>query len=158
MANLKICKRKTILSWKLNKAKKEFWRVFSIYVRMRDKGVCFSCRKKILNFYNKKGEVQPGYKAGQGGHFVTAKSCGLALYFHERNVHCQCYQCNINLSGNWLEYRKKMIEVYGLKATEEIEQLKWTGNVKYSVVDYADKIEEYAEKVRKLEENYKKEE
>ena len=148
MAKIKIVQRKTILGWKLNKCKKEFWRVFSIYVRMRDKGVCFSCGKKIPDFYNIQGEKQPGWKKGQGGHYITAKSCGLALYFHERNVHCQCYHCNINLSGNWLEYRKKMIEVYGAEETLRIEQLKWTGNVKYSVVDYADKIEEYAEKIR----------
>ena len=89
---------------------------------------------------------------------VYAIQTSTETFISDGLAHHNCYQCNINLSGNWLEYRKNMIETYGLEETERIEQLKWTGNVKYSVVDYADKIEEYAEKVRKLEENYKKEE
>lgn len=144
---MKLVKRETMLKWKLGKAKKEFWHIFSLYIRMRDKGVCFSCGKKIPDYYDKNGNIHPGFKKGQAGHFITAANCGLHLYFHERNVHCQCYHCNINLSGNWLEYRKKMIETYGLEETERIEQLKWSGSAKYSVMDYVDKIEEYAEKI-----------
>ena len=142
---------KTMMGWKLNKLKKELWRIFSVYVRMRDKGVCFTCGKKIPDYFDRYGNEKPGWKSAHAGHYITAKTCGLALYFHERNVHCQGYHCNVNLSGNWLEYRKKMIEVYGVEETERIEQLKWTGNVKYSKTDYIEIIHKYAEKVTVLE-------
>lgn len=36
------------------------------------------------------------------------------------------------------------------KKTEKIKSLKWTGDVKYMVIDYVDKIEEYAKKVEAL--------
>ena len=144
-------KRETMLKWTVSRAKKELWRIFSIFVRMRDKGICFTCGKKIPDYYDRNGNLRPGWKSAQAGHFVTAKTCGLALYFHEKNVHCQCYHCNINLSGNWLEYERKMIEVYGKEETERIKSLKWTGDVKYMVVDYVDKIEEYTRKIAELE-------
>ena len=150
---MKTPKRETMLKWKIGKAKKEFWRVFSVYIRMRDKGVCFTCGKTIPDYYNRYGDLKPGWKAGQAGHFVTAANCGLALYFHEQNVHCQCHHCNVNLSGNWLEYEKEMIARYGHEAVTEIKLLKWEGNVKYKVFDYVDKIEEYTKRIRDMEES-----
>jgi len=143
-------KRSTMLKWKLAKCKKELWKVFSIYIRMRDKGVCISCGKVIPSYYDRYGNKKPGWKAAHAGHFITAKNCGLALYFHEKNVHCQCYHCNINLSGNWLEYEKAIIKKYGQKTCDELKQLKWNGNVKYKVCDYVEMIEEYEKKIKEL--------
>ena len=134
----KILKIHTLSWWK-----KEYWELFSIYIRRRDRGVCFTCNKVIPDYYNRKGDLLPGWKAGEAGHFITAKSCGLALYFHEQNVHCQCHYCNINLSGNWLEYERNIIKVYGQEVCDELKQLKWTGNVKYSISDYQEMIEKY---------------
>ncbi len=142
-----IKQRKTMEKWNLSKLKKEFWRIFSIYVRMKGTGVCFSCGKIIPDYYDRYGNLLPGWKAAHAGHFITAKSCGLALYFHEQNVHSQCYHCNINLSGNWVEYERKIIEVYGQDVCDKLKELKWSGDVKYSKVDYMDKIEEYADKI-----------
>jgi len=143
--------RKTMIKWNLKKLKKEFWKVFSIYIRMRDKGVCFSCGKEIADYYDRHGNLLPGWKACQAGHFITAKNCGLALYFHEQNVNCQCYQCNINLSGNWLEYERQIIKVYGQEICDELKEIKWRGKVTYSKLDYMDSIEEYAEKINEME-------
>lgn len=123
--------------------KKKAWKIFSQYIRRRDKGVCFSCGKIIPDYYDRYGNLQPGWKAGQAGHFITAANCGLALYFHEQNVHCQCYHCNVNLSGNWLEYEEKIIQVYGQKVCNELKELKWKGSVCYSVSDYQDMIEKW---------------
>jgi len=143
-------KRATMLKWTLNKCKKEFWKVFSSYIRQRDKGVCFTCNKKIPDYYDRHGNLIQGWKSGQAGHFITAKNCGLALYFHEQNVHCQCYHCNINLSGDWVNYERKIKEVYGENVCDELKRLKWEGEVKYSIQDYADKIEEYTKKIEGL--------
>jgi DNA-directed RNA polymerase subunit N (RpoN/RPB10) len=140
----------TMLKWDLKKAKKECWSVFSRYVRLRDQGVCFTCEKKIPDYYNRQGKLIEGWKSGQAGHWITAASCGLALYFHEKNVHCQCYHCNINLSGNWLEYERKIRSVYGDNVCEELKALKWTGSVKYTVQDYVGMIVKYNELVQQL--------
>ena len=142
---------KTMLKWNLKKAKKEYWKYFSIFIRMREKGVCFTCGKKIPDYYNRKGKLIEGWKAAQAGHFVTAANCGLALYFHPKNVHCQCYYCNINLSGNWLEYERRMIEVYGKEETEKIKAMKWQEEVKFCINDYADKIIEICLDISKME-------
>jgi DNA-directed RNA polymerase subunit N (RpoN/RPB10) len=140
----------TMLKWNLKKAKKECWAVFSKYVRLRDGGVCFTCGKKIPDYYDRHGNLVPGWKAGQAGHWITAKNCGLALYFHEKNVHCQCYHCNINLSGNWLEYERKIKAVYGQPVCDQLKEMKWTADVKYSVGDYVEKIIYYTKQIERL--------
>lgn len=75
------------------------------------------------------------------GHFVPKSIGGLTLYFNEDNVHAQCYNCNINLSGNQYEYAKKL----GLKKAEELLKLKRV-NVKWSEKDYYVKIAYYKNK------------
>lgn len=127
----------------LKQLKKDLWKVFSIYVRMRDGGVCFSCRKKIPNYYDRQGNLKPGWKAAQAGHWITAANCGIALYFHEKNVHCQCHRCNINLSGNWLEYEFWMIKTYGKGICEELKSMKWKGQVEFTHEEYKEKIKYY---------------
>lgn len=131
--------------------KKKYWKEFSIYIRRRDKGICFTCDKVLPDYYDRYGNLLKGWKSGQAGHFITAKSCGLALYFHEQNVHCQCYYCNINLSGNWVEYERKIIEVYGKKVCEELKWLKWNSKVKYTTSDYEDMFEKLKDKTKGLD-------
>lgn len=88
--------------------KKDLWKVFSLYIRRRDKGICFICGKKCEG---------KGYHAS---HFIPKSVGGLALYFHEDNVHGCCYNCNINLGGNLYLYgqklgQKKCDELYAMK-------------------------------------------
>ena len=89
--------------------KKKLWKVFSEYIRKRDKNICFTCGKYATG---------SGYHAG---HFIPKSVGGLALYFHEDNVHGQCFSCNINLGGNQYEYGKRLgekaEELYKLKGT-----------------------------------------
>lgn len=144
-------KKKTDKKKSLTKLKKEYWKLFSIWIRRRDKGICFSCGKVLPDYYDRYGNLLPGWKSGQAGHFITAKNCGLALYFHEQNVHCQCHYCNINLSGNWLEYEKAIIKKYGQEVCDELKSLKWTGSVKYSVSDYEEMIEDIKDRLSGLD-------
>ena len=90
------------------KLKKDLWKIFSLYIRTRDKGICFICSRLAEG---------SGYHAA---HFVPKSVGGLALYFHEDNVHGCCYNCNINLGGNLYEYGKKL----GKKKAEELSKLK----------------------------------
>lgn len=118
---------------------KTLWKVFSEYIRKRDKGICFTCGRQCEG---------KGYHAG---HFVTQGSGGLLLKFHEKNVHGQCYNCNINLGGNHYIYGKKLgakivKELYDLKDKEKtLEQMNYIKNFPYE-----EKIEFYKEKIKSL--------
>jgi len=118
--------------------KKKLWTVFSLYIRARDNYTCVTCGKKG------KG---PGIHAG---HYITKSVGGLSLYFHEQNVHAQCYRCNIHLSGNWTAYREFILRTYGEEVDNELIQLKNTGYRKYSIEEYKNLIEEYKQKLKEL--------
>jgi len=83
---------------------------FSKYIRERDEGVCYTCgvKKPIAQM--------------QAGHFVT-RACH-ALRWDERNVHCQCFRCNIPLKGNLDTYAFKLTQEYGPKILEEFQREK----------------------------------
>ena len=114
-------KKKTI-----TQLKKKLWTTFSLYIRQRDKNICFTC-----------GRIGEG-SGIHAGHFISKSVGGLALYFHEKNVHAQCYNCNINLSGNQWEYGQRL----GKETVDELMKLKQL-TTKWTVQDYEDKIEYY---------------
>ena len=78
------------------------------------------------------------------GHFIPKSVGGLALYFHEDNVHACCYHCNINLGGNLYEYGVKL----GKKIVNKLYKLKQTIVKDFP---YEDKIAEYKEKLKTLD-------
>lgn len=100
---------------------KKVWKVYSRYIRMRDyanqtnpdpyKAPCFSC-----------GKPYPiaGVGCLQAGHFITRKK--LSVRYDEKNVHSQCYNCNVNLKGNWDGYYDQMKKVYGQEAIDDLMQ------------------------------------
>ena len=106
--------------------KKELWKVFSAYIRKRDKGVCFTC-----------GRICDG-KGYHAGHFINRSVGGLILYFNEENVRGQCYHCNINLGGNQYIYGQKL----GEEKCKELYALKQK-TTKWTEKDYLEKIEYY---------------
>lgn len=127
---------KKLKNWSLAKWKKEFWVVFSKYVRLRDKNICFTCGKRIGE-----GELS------QGGHFIPRGACGLALYFHEDNVKCQCSYCNLTLQGNSYEFGKRL----GEKKVAELNKIRLEKkDLIYSKMDYHNLIEEYKQKIKEL--------
>lgn len=90
--------------------KKKLDKVFSIYIRMRDKGVCFTCG------------VQKPWKQMQAGHYISRSS--LALRFDERNVHCQCMPCNVWKHGAMDVYALKLQAKYGDSILAELQRKK----------------------------------
>lgn len=115
---------------KVSVLKRKLWKVFSQYIRNRDKGICFTCGRKCEG---------SGYHAG---HFIPKSVGGIALYFHENNVFGQCYNCNINLGGNQYEYGQRL----GEKKVAELYKIKQQTN-KWSVDDYLEKIKYYEERI-----------
>ena len=122
-------KKKTI-----SKLKKDLWIVFSKYIKKRDKNICFTC-----------GRYGEG-SAMHSGHFIAKSVGGLALYFHEENVACQCFNCNINLSGNQYIYGEKL----GKKKVEKLRKLQQQ-ITKWSEQDYLEKIEYYKKELAELQ-------
>ena len=130
---------------RLSSVKKEAWGLFSRYIRIRDClkttgctsfGLCITCSKRYH------------FKLLQAGHFVSGRHN--ANLFSERGTHAQCYNCNINLRGNTLEYRRKIIGLYGPGADVELEneanQIK-----KYTVPDLEALIIELKNKIKEVE-------
>ena len=120
----------------LAKNKDELWKWFSKYIRLRDKGICFTCGRYAEG---------SGYHAG---HFVPSAVCGLILRYDEENVNGQCYNCNINLGGNQYEYAKRL----GLKKAEKLLKMK-NIVIHNSEFPFLAKIEYYKAKVKELESN-----
>ena len=85
------------------------------YIKIRDHGrPCISCGKHI----DDAGLVT--WSRGHAGHF---RSTGAApnLRFNVINNRLQCARCNIQLSGNHIEYRKNLVELIGLERVEQLE-------------------------------------
>ena len=130
----------------VSSVKKKVWEVFSRYIRTRDClrttgcssfGLCITCGKRYH------------FKLLQAGHFIAGRHN--ANLFSERGTHAQCYNCNINLRGNTLEYRRKIIEMYGagadLELEEEARQIK-----KFSIPDLLELQEDFKKKIKIMEE------
>lgn len=132
-------KKKTVSS-----VKKKAWDAFSVYIRLRDCfgttgctsfGLCITCGKRNH------------FKLLQAGHFLPGRHN--ANLFSERGTHAQCYNCNINLKGNTLEYRRKIIEMYGVRYDEVIEK-RDNEIVKYSIAQLEGMIADYKQRAKQL--------
>lgn len=94
---------KTRAEW-LKEAQAEFNR----FIRLRDKDLpCISCGR---------------YHQGQyhAGHYLTV-GANPELRFTEENCHKQCAPCNNHLSGNIVNYRKRLIDKIGAARLEWLE-------------------------------------
>lgn len=126
------------MSKELTNLKKKLWKVFSQYIRRRDKGVCFTCGLK------------KHWKEQQAGHMIPKSVGGLSLYFHELNVNVQCYRCNINLGGNGAIYAKNFVEKYGQWKFDELLQEK-NKIVKFSKQHYLFLLDHYINLLKEMD-------
>lgn len=83
---------------------------FHTYVKQRDGNTCFSCGRSGLEGL--------GWHAG---HFLSAGKYGVIRY-EPKNVHSQCYYCNINLRGNGGAYALAIIETYGVEELQRLQR------------------------------------
>ncbi len=86
----------------LPKLKRKLWTLFSAYVKDRDGNTCVSCGRGGLEGH--------GYQAG---HLFPAGKHNV-IRFDPKNVHPQCFNCNINLGGNGAAYAVWHIAKYGM--------------------------------------------
>jgi len=137
---------KPVKKQSISKIKRKVWDVFSKYVRMRDClkttgcgsfGLCITCGKRYH------------FKLLQAGHFIAGRHN--ANLFSEKGTHAQCYNCNINLRGNTLEYRRKIVELYG-EGYDEYLEYEAQKTVKYSRSDLEELELYFKEQIKQLEE------
>ena len=130
---------------KLGKLKKECWVLFSRYIRLRDCsrttgcnsfGLCITCGKRYH------------FKLLQAGHFIAGRHN--ANLFSEEGTHAQCYNCNINLHGNTLEYRRQIMKLYG-KGYDETLELQSKQVTKLSLDDLTKLKDSLKVKIKELE-------
>lgn len=90
----------------INKHRAKADKVFSEYIRKRDKGVCYTC-----------GTKRP-WKEMQAGHFVSRSHN--SLRFSEINVRCQDAACNIFKYGNMPIFAQKLLAELGEKGFNDL--------------------------------------
>lgn len=123
--------QKGTLAW----YKDELDRVFSIYIRIRDDGVCFTCNN------------EKHWRNQQNGHYVSRSY--LSLRFDEQNCNCQCAGCNIFKKGNMDEYAIRLTRKYGKQILDKLNKKKYK-IVKYDIPWYIRMIKKYEKKTEAL--------
>lgn len=129
----------------ISKVKKLTWAVFSLMIRVRDClrttgcsswGLCITCGKRYH------------IKLLQAGHFLPGRHN--SNLFYERGTHAQCYNCNINLKGNTIEYMKALIVLYGDNIVDElVENDKKL--LKFTIPDLEEMWKDYIQRTKDLE-------
>lgn len=109
--------------------KKEADRVFSIYIRQRDGGRCFTCG------------VRKPWKEQQNGHYVSRGFN--SLRFDERNCNCQCVSCNVFRYGAMDVYALALQRKYGPDILKELAREK-RKTKQYGKKDLIELIKKYS--------------
>lgn len=120
----------------ITQKKKILWKYFSKFIRNRDGFRCITCGK---------------YATGSGmhsGHFIPSSICGINLRYDEDNVYAQCMRCNINLSGNYVTFREKLVERNGEDWVKKLEQRRHETTKDFN---YDEKIALYKEKTKGMD-------
>lgn len=81
-------------------------------IKKEEDNICVSC-----------GKLDMKERDHQVGHFIKAELCNLMWRYNRKILHPQCSACNLWKRGNYVEYRKWMIEKYGEVEVGIIEQL-----------------------------------
>lgn len=119
---------------------KVLWTLFSKYIRLKysTNGLvrCITCG------------TWKYVKEMQAGHFIPGRHN--SILFDERNVHPQCYHCNIGLKGNSIEYYAFMQKRYGQEVIDELRALD-RKSVNIKDMEIMEKIELYTNKVTAME-------
>jgi len=127
----------------LTKLKKDFWKVFSLYIKLK-----YSDDFEHVNCFTCGARMKLGTSNCQGGHYYTKKGYP-ALYFDENNVRPQCYHCNINLSGNTVIFGELLEQEIGKDAMDDL-KFRRHDQSKLMRSDYEDLIDEYKDKIMDL--------
>ena len=126
----------------LSDLEKTLDKVFSQYVRQKDCDAggtveCVTCNQL---FY---------WKETDCGHFIKRQY--RSVRWDERNVGVQCTRCNHYMGGRQDDFSRYIIKTYGYSAYDELMRLKYQ-TMKFSRLEILEKIDEYKEKLERLNE------
>ena len=130
-------KQKRVKQKSLAYYRRTLWRWFALYIKLRDKYICYTCEKKCSG------------RDASAGHFIPKRVGGIELWFNPKNVACQCSMCNHALQGNQYIYGIKL----GKKVVKELFELfeKRVSGANWTREQYSQKIEYYKAKVAELQ-------
>ena len=128
---MKKTKLKKQSSLPIARLKQKLDKIFSIFIRNRGKGICFTCGLKRTP------------KLMQCGHFISRTHS--STRWNDINCQSQCFACNIWKRGNIAEFSARLIEKYGM---EEFKNLIAEGR---KIKQW--KISELEELIKKYEDN-----
>lgn len=123
---------------KLSTLRKKLEVICNRYIRLRDKGICFTC-----------GAYAEG-SAYHAGHYIPKSICGIDLRYDQLNIHGQCYRCNIHLGGYGAMYEQNMRGKYGNAVVDALWAKKTTGK-KWYEKDFLEKIAYYENLLRGMD-------
>jgi len=110
--------------------------LFNKYIRLRDhNNPCISCGRQHSGQYH-------------AGHYRTV-GANPELRFDESNCHKQCAPCNNHLSGNIVNYRSRLLQLYGIDFVEAVEG--FHEPKKYTLEDLKELQALYKRKTKELE-------
>lgn len=94
--------------------KTKLWKIVSEYIRLRDSDddnfcLCVTCPPWTERRHYK--------DSIQAGHYIASWQSSFHRY-NEKNIHSQCYGCNVGKWGNVLEYQKFMEKKYWKEYTD----------------------------------------
>lgn len=81
----------------ISKLKKKLWILCKEITRKKYGNTCFTCGKLGLSG-----------SSWHTGHFIAKSTCSTELAYDLANLKIQCYNCNINKSGNWIAFEEKL--------------------------------------------------
>jgi len=117
----------------LAKAKAKLWELCKTITRLRYGNTCYTCNKTGLEGSN-----------WHTGHYVTKSTCSAELAYDLRNLRPQCYQCNINLSGNWVAFEHRLVIDCGQSYVNDLKRRnRDTKGRKFDILWYQRKAVEY---------------
>ena len=115
---------------------KKTQQIFNRFIRLRDNdNNCISCNRSHQGQYH-------------AGHYRSVGSCP-ELRFDDRNCYKQCAPCNNHLSGNLVNYRARLLDIFD---SSLIDYLEGPHEPKrYTIQDLKDIQETYKRKIKELE-------
>jgi hypothetical protein len=119
--------------------KAKLWKIFSLYIRLRDADGQGNCRCISCGRIKRWNDCD-------AGHFIP-KNKGNAVYFDENNVHAQCRHCNSFLHGNLGDYRVNLEKKIG---RQRVNLISYKEIKKYSEFEYEMLIKHYKQEVKEL--------
>lgn len=125
----------------LTKLKEKLWELCRLIIREKYGNTCYTCNKGPLTG-----------SSWQTGHFITSSNCSVELRFDLKNLAVQCYNCNINKSGNWVVFEKLLKDKYGNEYVEELKARNLaTKGMVYPISWFQQKIELYIQILASLQ-------